>query len=436
MRNGKMLDGNTWNELKGIRFGRSFRWISSVEKTESDRVVCELQEPKNWGQSELSLPVEVLDSLFQTSMQLIMSRSGFMAPFSVRELNVSYQYRKGELVISETALVSSDHRSARMDVIASQEGSKSLKLDMREFMVVEASEEAFLRKEEKELLYEVVWRKEKGQRKDKRTKTENNGVFFANQERRAILMEGVKTVVVGAEEDIQITEETENVVNGLGMCSNGKQALRMVVVLWKRIVEVKRELKVYTVVVHANKVETSDPVNPWSRVMWSFGRNMTLECGNKMHMMVDVEDERLKGLEEETRLEHEMKGVEVAYRRGKRYTGTLEGVKDWISEEEGYVLEFQERGAISKLRYGRLKEFEDVEEGTMRVRVKASALNFRDVLNVLDMYPGEPGLMGLEYAGVDAENGERVFGLGSGCFANEITVVKDLSTKMPENAVR
>ncbi len=61
----------------------------------------------------------------------------------------------------------------------------------------------------------------------------------------------------------------------------------------------------------------------------------------------------------------------------------------------------------------------------VRVDIRAAGLNFRDVLNVLGMYPGEAGLLGIEAGGVvtevgpdavDLRPGDRVFGLIPGAF--------------------
>ncbi|WP_420719472.1 SDR family NAD(P)-dependent oxidoreductase, partial [Streptomyces sp. RTd22] len=63
--------------------------------------------------------------------------------------------------------------------------------------------------------------------------------------------------------------------------------------------------------------------------------------------------------------------------------------------------------------------------GQVRVAVRASGVNFRDVLHVLDMYPGDAGLLGHEGAGVvlevgpgvsDWAVGDRVMGLLNGGF--------------------
>ncbi|MFC9249522.1 SDR family NAD(P)-dependent oxidoreductase, partial [Streptomyces sp. NPDC057136] len=78
--------------------------------------------------------------------------------------------------------------------------------------------------------------------------------------------------------------------------------------------------------------------------------------------------------------------------------------------------------------------------GQVRVEVRAGGLNFRDVLNVLDMYPGDAGLLGLEGAGVVVEVGEgvtdlapgdRVMGMLSGSFGPLTVTDRRLVARMP-----
>ncbi|MDQ1014243.1 type I polyketide synthase [Streptomyces afghaniensis] len=52
--------------------------------------------------------------------------------------------------------------------------------------------------------------------------------------------------------------------------------------------------------------------------------------------------------------------------------------------------------------------------GEVRVAMRAAGVNFRDVLNVLGMYPGEAGRMGLEGAGIIVETGPGVDRLAVG----------------------
>ncbi|MDI5969358.1 SDR family NAD(P)-dependent oxidoreductase [Streptomyces sp. SL13] len=57
---------------------------------------------------------------------------------------------------------------------------------------------------------------------------------------------------------------------------------------------------------------------------------------------------------------------------------------------------------------------EPLESGQVRIRVHAAGLNFRDVLNALDLYPGEAGPLGGEAAGVVTGTGPGVTGLRVG----------------------
>ena len=60
-----------------------------------------------------------------------------------------------------------------------------------------------------------------------------------------------------------------------------------------------------------------------------------------------------------------------------------------------YVLAPTERGALDNLRVTET-EVPPPTEGQVQVRVQAAGLNFRDVLNVLGLYPGDPGPIGGE----------------------------------------
>ncbi|MFJ1709867.1 SDR family NAD(P)-dependent oxidoreductase, partial [Kitasatospora sp. NPDC088346] len=81
-----------------------------------------------------------------------------------------------------------------------------------------------------------------------------------------------------------------------------------------------------------------------------------------------------------------------------------------------------------------------LEPGYVRIGVRATGLNFRDVLNALGMYPGNAGLLGLEGAGVvlevgpgvtDLAVGDRVFGMLSGGFAPVTVTDRRMVARMP-----
>ncbi|MFI6229761.1 SDR family NAD(P)-dependent oxidoreductase [Micromonospora echinospora] len=77
----------------------------------------------------------------------------------------------------------------------------------------------------------------------------------------------------------------------------------------------------------------------------------------------------------------------------------------------------------------------------VRVRVRAAGLNFRDVLNALGLYPGDPGPPGGEAAGVVTEvgaavtdlcPGDRVLGVFLGCFGPVAVTDRRLLAPMPD----
>ncbi|MFN7985739.1 MAG: SDR family NAD(P)-dependent oxidoreductase, partial [Vicinamibacterales bacterium] len=86
-------------------------------------------------------------------------------------------------------------------------------------------------------------------------------------------------------------------------------------------------------------------------------------------------------------------------------------------------LEITERGSLSNLRLVGVPR-QVPGAGQLEVRVFATGLNFRDVLNALGMYPGDPGPLGNECAGVVTAVGEGVRGFKVG---DEVITVVDRS---------
>ena len=81
------------------------------------------------------------------------------------------------------------------------------------------------------------------------------------------------------------------------------------------------------------------------------------------------------------------------------------------------------------------------DEGYVQVRVEAAGLNFRDVLNVLGLYPGDPGPIGGDFAGIvtqlgsgvtGLEVGQRVYGFMQGAFSSRFNVPVQLLAPVPD----
>ncbi|WP_263986768.1 acyltransferase domain-containing protein, partial [Streptomyces sp. NK15101] len=101
----------------------------------------------------------------------------------------------------------------------------------------------------------------------------------------------------------------------------------------------------------------------------------------------------------------------------------------------------RERGTLDHLALDPFPEaLAPLGDGEVRVSVRAAGVNFRDVLGTLGLYPGDPGPLGLEGAGVVTEVGpgvtglavgDRVMGLLSGAFGPTAVADHRLVAVMP-----
>ncbi|CAE7648751.1 pikAII, partial [Symbiodinium sp. KB8] len=94
-----------------------------------------------------------------------------------------------------------------------------------------------------------------------------------------------------------------------------------------------------------------------------------------------------------------------------------------VQPQKPMRLEMKSRGSLSNLREVPLQRTSP-DADQVELRVRAVGLNFRDVLNVMDLYPGDPGNPGGDCAGTVCTVGERetrlrpgqdVFGIAPGC---------------------
>src|SRR6185312_14890179 len=103
---------------------------------------------------------------------------------------------------------------------------------------------------------------------------------------------------------------------------------------------------------------------------------------------------------------------QVAYRNQVRYVARLEKLEQ-LKELNPYKneisLKFSARGIIDNLEFKPLKR-KELKEDEIEIQAYATGLNFRDVLNVMGLYPGDPGALGVECAGKITRLGKNVQG--------------------------
>ena len=126
-----------------------------------------------------------------------------------------------------------------------------------------------------------------------------------------------------------------------------------------------------------------------------------------------------------------MDDLYVVYESNVRKVGSIVETKDYSVCRK---LDFGERGALNNLKIINVNRPLPIS-GEVEVKVYANALNFRDVLNTMGLYPGNPGPIGGEFAGivskvpkdeVDYKVGDVVFGIGMNGFAEYTLAKRDL----------
>ncbi|WP_236005662.1 type I polyketide synthase, partial [Amycolatopsis pittospori] len=193
---------------------------------------------------------------------------------------------------------------------------------------------------------------------------------------------------------------------------------------------------------NAVAVSTSDTVDPASASVWGLVRSAQSEHPGRLVLLdaaeADVET-ALAVLGDETQLAVR-DGVVHAVRL-LTAASSPDLVPPW--HEPAWRLDSVVKGTLDRLSF---EPYPDVLEPLLprevRIATRAAGTNFRDVLNVLGMYPGDAGRIGYEAAGVvtdvgsevdDLVPGDRVMGLVHGGFGPLTFADRALLAKMPES---
>jgi amino acid adenylation domain-containing protein len=188
---------------------------------------------------------------------------------------------------------------------------------------------------------------------------------------------------------------------------------------------------------------------PAAAALWGLGRVITAEYPGLRCTLVDFDRVGADFLQTASDLVAEMRmsGAESerALRGGGRFVPRLvrmgQGGKSHTPSGD-CRLKLPPDGLLEHLRLAP-HPVSQPGQGEIQVRVRAAGLNFRDVLNALGLYPGDAGQPGVEWAGevvavgpnvTGFAAGDRVFGLGSGCFARRVNLPTAFVTALPEGA--
>jgi NADPH:quinone reductase-like Zn-dependent oxidoreductase/NADP-dependent 3-hydroxy acid dehydrogenase YdfG/acyl carrier protein len=210
----------------------------------------------------------------------------------------------------------------------------------------------------------------------------------------------------------------------------------------------ERPPRLWVVTRGAQAVGTGRPSVAQSPV-WGLCRTLALEHPELSPVCVDLDPAGQIGDAEI--LWREMRSGtdedQVAFRQGTRYVARLARVKPETGrapvaggrEEQPLRLDVVARGTLDQLHLQAVSRHPP-GPGEIEVRVRATGLNFRDVLNVLGLYPGEAGPPGNECAGTVVAVGEgvhiprvgdAVVALAPASFATYVTTRADLVVPKP-----
>ena len=181
--------------------------------------------------------------------------------------------------------------------------------------------------------------------------------------------------------------------------------------------------------------------------IWGLTRTIGLEQPELKCVLVDLDPHG--GAAELDRLWSEIISPdgesEIAFRAENRHVARLRKTAaarengDSAAADRPMELFIPTRGILDNLAL-RPQTRQAPAAGEVELEVLATGLNFRDVLNALGMYPGDPGALGNEFAGrivglgAGVEGlavGDEVIGMGSGTFATFVTTPAALVVAKP-----
>jgi acyl transferase domain-containing protein/protein-L-isoaspartate O-methyltransferase len=199
-----------------------------------------------------------------------------------------------------------------------------------------------------------------------------------------------------------------------------------------------------------SKIETP---NLAQSPLWGMGKVIALEYPELNCVRIDLAPEMKKEVGAQTLFE-EIRSTtsedQIAFRDNARYVARLVRYREPESQVQNrldipkapsYQLQITERGILENLKLEPTTRCQP-KAGEIEIQVHASGLNFRDILNALGLYPGDPGFLGGECAGkitmigegVEGfEIGDPVIALVPGSFSQYVTINAAMVVPKPEN---
>ena len=199
----------------------------------------------------------------------------------------------------------------------------------------------------------------------------------------------------------------------------------------------------------AQSILSTERLSISQRPLWAMGKTIALEHPELNCVCLDLDPESAPEQMAETLVfelgQSQNNSSQIAYRQDSRYQTTLTKIKSFSPNQQLQILA---RGTLEQLQWKNTlrqsPKFNEVE-----LKVQATGLNFRDVLNALGLYPGDAGALGLECVGevVAVGAGVKTVDVGDvvmaltkalqgslapASFAQFVTISADLVARIPQ----
>lgn len=199
----------------------------------------------------------------------------------------------------------------------------------------------------------------------------------------------------------------------------------------------------------AQSIDEMDGVlDPTHATVWGLGATLALEHPELRTTCVDLgadsEEDITALLTELDAARAETPEPRVAYRRGRRRVARLASLRRQPrGTRSPWRLQRDEGGSLDQLRVEPLVGgSRALGPNEVEIGVEATGVNFKDVLNALGMYPGNPGPLGGECAGrvtrvgaavTHVRPGDRVMAVAPGSFASFVVARDTLVQAIPDH---
>jgi NADPH:quinone reductase-like Zn-dependent oxidoreductase/SAM-dependent methyltransferase len=192
--------------------------------------------------------------------------------------------------------------------------------------------------------------------------------------------------------------------------------------------------------VRADAVDAS--VDATQAPLWGLGKALALEHPELRCVCIDVDDLQSSQAALLRELDEGGDESQVALRHGERLVARLVPMQRPVhplNEPAAWRLVAAVPGSLD--RFDRVPMTRRAPQaGEVEIAVEAAGLNFKDVLNALDLYPGDAGPLGSECAGIvvsvgagvaELQVGDAVLAVAAGSFASHVVAKAHLVRKLP-----